>query len=138
MDFVLGYLKKMIEKYHYLEKCKKRVKEVMDVMNECLVFDQKMPWMEPYFSLGGEDHPAEFVIMPSGDHWKLRGVPPSYQRRMEVRRPLPEMWAGKLGEDLQRETKIEGAEFCHKGRFISVWKTKKDAMKALKIVLGKA
>jgi uncharacterized UPF0160 family protein len=55
---------------------------------------------------------------------------------MNVRRPLPEHWAGKLGEDLKKETGIEGAIFCHKGRFTSVWETKQDALRALKHVLG--
>ncbi len=131
----MRYLKQMIEKYHYLEKCKETVAEVMGVMHECLIFDKKLPWLEPFFSLGGESHPAEFVIMPSGDHWKLRGVPPTYEKRMNVRRPLPENWAGKINDDLKKETKIEGAIFCHKGRFISVWETKEDALKALKHTL---
>ena len=137
VDFVLDYLKRMIHKYHYLEKCKERVQEVMNIMDECLIFEEKMAWLEPFFALGGESHSAEFVIMPSGDHWKLRGVPPTYEKRMEVRKPLPEKWAGKINKDLQVETGIDGAIFCHKGRFISVWETKEDALKALKFVLGK-
>lgn len=136
VDFVLEYLEASIAKYKYLEKCKETVSQVMHVMKECLIFDQKMSWLEPFFALDGEKHPAEFVIMPSGNQWKLRGVPPSYEKRMEVRRPLPESWAGKMGEELRKESNIEGAVFCHKGRFISVWKTKEDALKALKHVLG--
>ncbi|MCH9621550.1 MAG: hypothetical protein S4CHLAM20_09720 [Chlamydiia bacterium] len=136
VDFVFVFLQKMIKKFDYLENCKEMVSQVMHVMKECLIFDKKMPWLEPFFALGGEEHPAEFVIMPSGSHWKLRGVPPSYEKRMEVRKPLPESWAGKINDDLKKESKIDGAIFCHKGRFISVWKTKEDALKALKHVLG--
>ena len=136
VDFVFGYLTRMVKKYYYLEKCKERVEEVMDAMGECLIFEEKLPWLEPFFSLGGEKHAAEFVIMPSGDHWKLRGVPPTYEKRMQVRKPLPLAWAGKINNDLKEETGIEGAIFCHKGRFISVWETKEAALKALKFVLG--
>jgi len=32
-------------------------------------------------------------------------------------------------------THIDGAVFCHKGRFISIWETKEDAMKALNQIL---
>ena len=136
VDFVMSYLDRMIKKYHYLEKCKETVSEVMKSMGECLIFDKKIPWIESFFSLGGEQHPAEFVIMPSdNDNWKLRGVPPSYDKRMDVRKPLPKNWAGKINEELKEETKIPGAIFCHKGRFISVWETKEDALKALKRVL---
>ncbi len=135
VDFVLDYINKMMKKFNYLEKCKATVSEVMKLMHECLIFDKQMPWLEPFFSLGGETHPAEFVIMPSGDHWKLRGVPPTYEKRMQVRRPLPDNWAGKINHELKVETGIEGAIFCHKGKFISIWRTKEDALKALKYVL---
>jgi uncharacterized UPF0160 family protein len=68
--------------------------------------------------------------MPSGNHWKLRGIPPTYQDRMRVRSPLPAAWAGLLEKELKEITQIKGAIFCHKGLFISVWQTKEDAIKA--------
>ncbi len=68
--------------------------------------------------------------MPSGKYWKLRGIPPNAEDKMKVRQPLPEEWAGLLEEDLKKITGIPGALFCHKGRFISVWKTKSDALNA--------
>ena len=80
-------------------------------------------------------HPAVFVIMPSGKHWKLRGIPPSPRDRMSVRYPLPLAWAGLIEQELVEQTGISGAVFCHKGRFISIWKTKEDAFKALNLVL---
>ncbi len=136
LDFVLDHLERIMNKFDYMASCKTKIKEVMDTMTECLVFEKPMPWLESFFELGGEKHPAEFVIMPTGDHWKLRGIPPSYEKRMEVRRPLPEKWAGRLGRDLEEISGIDGAIFCHKGRFISVWNTKEDAIKALKLALG--
>jgi uncharacterized UPF0160 family protein len=135
LDFVLGHLDRLIRRYEYMEKCGKVVIDLMKQMNECLVFDRAMPWMEVFFENGGEAHGAEFVIMPSGGQWKLRGIPPSYDRRMEVRKALPKDWAGLLGEDLVKKTGISGAVFCHKGRFISIWKTKEDAIRALKYTL---
>lgn len=137
LDFVLSHLGRMVRKFEYIEKCSEFVIRVMKEMDECLIFDRGMPWLEAFFENGGESHRAEFVIMPAGDQWKLRGIPPSYDRRMEVRRPLPAEWAGLLGEELQKKSQIEGAVFCHKGRFISIWKTKEDALRALKHILGK-
>ena len=75
------------------------------------------------------------MIMPTGKHWKLRGIPPSYEKRMEVRFPLPEKWAGLEGAPLKKVSGIPGAIFCHKGQFISIWETKEDAMQALEITL---
>ncbi|MBM3193315.1 MAG: MYG1 family protein [Chlamydiae bacterium] len=135
LEFVLGHLARVEKKFFYMQKCKEKVRSVMEVMQECLIFEKAMPWLEAFFELGGENHPAEFVIMPSGKHWKLRCVPPSFQKQMDVRRPLPLEWAGLLKEDLRKTSGIPGAIFCHKGRFISVWETKEDALKALKMVL---
>lgn len=136
VDFTLSFISHLEKKFQYLQQCKGKVSEVMELMNECLIFDQKLPWMEPFFSLGGTQHPAEFVIMPAGEHWKLRGIPPSQDKKKEVRKELPKSWAGKMGEDLAKESNIKGAVFCHKGLFISVWETKADALKALKYTLG--
>jgi uncharacterized UPF0160 family protein len=137
LEFVRGHLARIEKKFLYMQKCKETVRVIMEQMKECLVFEKAMPWLEAFFELGGKDHPAEFIIMPSGNHWKLRGVPPSFEKQMDVRRPLPLEWAGLLQEDLRKETGIDGAIFCHKGRFISVWKTKEDAIRALKMVLSK-
>jgi uncharacterized UPF0160 family protein len=51
--------------------------------------------------------------------------------------PLPESWAGLMDEELKKASGISGAIFCHKGRFISVWETKDDALKALNLILRK-
>ncbi len=59
--------------------------------------------------------------MPSGGHWKLRGIPPNSEEKMKVRLPLPLEWAGLLDEDLKSASGISGAIFCHKGRFISLF-----------------
>ena len=88
------------------------------------------------FLLGGQQHPARFVMMPNAQGWKLRGIPPNHEEEMSVRHPLPEEWAGLLDEELQKVSGIPGAIFCHKGRFISIWKTKEDAEKALNYTLN--
>ena len=76
--------------------------------------------------------------MPSGSHWKLRGIPPNIDDRMNVRLQLPKEWAGLLETDLKEKSQIPGAVFCHKGRFISVWETQKDAIKALEYTLAQS
>lgn len=135
LDFSLGHLGRMRERYHYIQSSRDKVEAAMIKDKDCLHFDASMPWMDSFFELGGEDHSANFVIMPSGDHWKLRGIPPKMSQKMKVRFPLPAEWAGLLGDELKSATGIPGAIFCHKGRFISVWETKEDAEKALELVL---
>lgn len=135
VQFALSHLKRLKERYQYALSCRQIVAQVMEKQEPCLVFDKGIPWLESFFELGGANHPAKFVIMPSGKHWKLRAIPPSLSNRMDVRFPLPLEWAGLLDEELKKVSGIDGAIFCHKGRFISVWETKEDALKALNYTL---
>ena len=137
VHFTLGHLQRLLDRFNYVEQCKQKVVETMAMGQKYLDFEESLPWMDAFFENGGDHHPALFVIMPSGDHWKLRGIPPSSSDRMKVRVPLPQSWAGLLDENLKKESGIPGAIFCHKGRFISVWETKEDALAALKIIMGK-
>ncbi|NGX42233.1 MAG: hypothetical protein K940chlam7_00510 [Chlamydiae bacterium] len=137
LHFSFEHLKRLWARYRYIQSFREIVEKAMNENNECLMFDQSIPWIEPFFELGGVDHPAKFVIVPSGDYWNLRGIPPNCQDRMSVRLPLPEAWAGLLEDDLRRVSGIPGAVFCHKGRFISVWETCEDALKALEYTLKK-
>jgi uncharacterized UPF0160 family protein len=136
--FAKGHLERLWQRYKFIQSCQQIVAESMTKGKECLMFDKSIPWLEIFFEMGGINHPAKFVIMPSGKHWKLRGIPPSYEERMKVRFPLPQEWAGLLDEELKKVSGIEGAIFCHKGRFISVWETREDAIKALNYTLQRA
>lgn len=135
-SFAVGHIRRLWQRYQYNHSCREIVASAMAEYRDCLIFEKAIPWMDAFFELDGDRHPARFVIMPSGKCWKLRGIPPTSDDKMKVRQPLPEDWAGHLDEDLQKITGIQGALFCHKGRFISVWKTKEDAMLALDKVLN--
>lgn len=135
VDFVYGHLSRIRERFQYVIDCREIVRKAMEGSDRVLIFEKPIPWIDSFFELGGELHSAEFIVMPSGSHWKLRGIPPNLQERLKVRRPLPERWAGLLEDDLKRVSQIPGAVFCHKGRFISIWETKEDALKALHIAM---
>ncbi len=135
LDFVLGHLQRLLERFNYIRECRQKVADAMAEKKKFLLFEEPMPWIDNFFDLGGEAHPALFVVMPSGGHWKLRAIPPNNEDRMNMRMPLPETWAGLQDIELKKATKISGAIFCHKGKFISVWETKEDALKALDVVL---
>jgi uncharacterized UPF0160 family protein len=134
-DFALKHLQRLMERYRYVQSCREIVAQAMAKKTDYLLFDQSLPWMDLFFEMGGSAHPAKFVIMPFEQHWKLRGIPPSPEEKMKVRQPLPQEWAGLLDKNLKQVSGIEGAVFCHKGRFISVWETKEDAMRALEYIL---
>ncbi|NGX44152.1 MAG: hypothetical protein K1060chlam3_00316 [Candidatus Anoxychlamydiales bacterium] len=138
VEFSFGHLKRMQERFFYSKKCSHKVKKAMESNKKYLLFEESIPWLDAFFELGGEAHKALFVVMPTQSHYKLRAIPPDTNSRMKVRFPLPLEWAGLHDKDLQKVSKIDGAIFCHKGRFISIWKTKEDAIKALKYVFKKA
>ncbi len=135
--FAVGHLDRLRKRHSYTIACRATVKKAMIHGSNALIFEQSIPWLENFFDLGGDLHPAKFVIMPSGNHWKLRGIPPSLAERMQIRQALPEEWAGMRDEELTRISGITGAIFCHKGRFISIWETKEAAIKALNLILSK-
>ena len=135
VSFAKGHLERMLQRYHYVQSCRQQVLEAMQSGKEVLIFSQTIPWIDIFFELGGAQHPAKFVVMPAGSHWKLRGIPPTIEEKMKVRHPLPKEWAGLLSDELKKVSGISGAVFCHKGRFISVWETCEDALKALDEIL---
>ena len=137
LAFSKGLLERIWNRYQYTQSCRQIVAEAMTRPMEYLMFDRNIPWLEIFFELEGEHHPALFVIMPSDGHWKLRGIPPAYDKRMQVRLPLPQEWAGLSDEDFKKASGIKGAIFCHKGRFISVWEKREDAIKAVEMILSK-
>lgn len=137
LSFAIDHVARMWRRYLYTHSCQEVVAEAMKNGKTFLLFDRSIPWLDIFFEMEGARHPATFVVMPSGQHWKLRGIPPTLEEKMKVRHPLPQEWAGLSGEDLKKISGIEGAIFCHKGRFISVWETKQDALKALHQITSK-
>ncbi len=138
LHFAKGHLQRLFNRYQYIQSCRSIMEAEMKKNQKALIFDKGIPWLQLFFDMGGESHPAKFVIMPSGLHWNLRCIPPSYEDRMSVRIPMPEEWAGLLEGDFKKVCSVPGGIFCHKGRFISVWETKEAALKALEYVLSHA
>ncbi len=134
LDFTVGHIQRLFQRHSYVQSSRSAVLEAMKNEGKVLVFDEPLPWIDAFFEEGGLQHPAEFIVMPAGEHWKLRAIPPSLEERMQVRKPLPQEWAGLMEKQLVEKTGIDGAVFCHKGRFISVWKTKDDVKKALELI----
>lgn len=135
LNFTSGHLERLWKRFHFRQDSRNEVLEVMGTSDTCLIFDNLLPWQENFFALGGNSHPASFVVMPVRGHWKLRGIPPNSQNLLKVRIPLPEEWAGLLDVELEKISGIKGAIFCHKGRFISIWETKKAALEALDYIM---
>ena len=115
VHFVHNFLQKLLQRLRYMQSCRNTVLKAMENKERCLIFNENIPWIESFFELGGVNHPALFVIMPSSqNHWKLRGIPPNYEERMKVRLHQPKEWAGLSNEELKKVSGIPGAVFCHR------------------------
>ena len=96
-----------------------------------IFLDAYHSWKKPYFANGGASHPTEFVLFPGTDgSWRIVAIPPQYGDFAQ-KRSLPEAWAGLTDAELEAVVGIEGAVFCHKNRFIAVFKTREGALQAL-------
>jgi uncharacterized UPF0160 family protein len=77
-----------------------------------------------------------FVVYPSENgKWGLKGIKvakDSYVRR----KFLPESWAGKRDDELEKVTGVSGSVFCHTGRFIAIANSKEGILKMAEIALN--
>ncbi|HBD25095.1 MAG: hypothetical protein A2566_02330 [Candidatus Zambryskibacteria bacterium RIFOXYD1_FULL_40_13] len=77
-----------------------------------------------------------FVIFPKEKGtWILKTIRDNRETFVS-RKNLPESWAGKTGEELEKITGVSGAVFCHNGRFIAVAKTKEAILQLAHIALN--
>jgi len=86
-----------------------------------------MPWHDAFFT---KERNKKFVIFQSGpEDWRVQCIPPSMEESFKQRCPLAENWAGLRNEELEMTSRIPGANFVHKGRFIGGAKTREAAIK---------
>lgn len=68
-----------------------------------------------------------FVVHPRDNDWCLTGIRKA-DEGFELRADLPATWAGLTGRELEAACGVEGASFCHNGRFIAAAKTREAAL----------
>ena len=133
LELARGHIQRLLQRQKLVSQSRDLVRQAMACGKHYLVLDQSIPWIENFFSLSGQRHPACFVIMPSGEHWKLRGIPRFADQKMDLRMPLPSQWAGRMNADLQAITGIPGALFCHKRALYIGLEDKRGCHKRLRI-----
>lgn len=97
-----------------------------------IVFEHKYPWRRFLLEYG---EPI-YVVIPKSNKWNVYGVQKEKDSH-EIRKQLPESWAGLRDEELVKITGVEDATFCHNGRFLVVAKSKEGAMLLAKKALEK-
>ena len=131
-----------LERYRGNERADKRVEEILKQHQKEIAFGKKpadekqilvLPDYVPCQKYLSETDIA-FVIFPSN-----RGgyciQPQKREYSLNYKCSFPESWLGLEGKELQTETGLNSANFCHKGGFIMTTDHLDDAISACKISL---
>ena len=119
-------------------KAKKRIDKLIEESeNGILVLDLHMPWEDAiYYSKVEKAKDILYVVFPSRrGGYNVQAVP-VFPRSFEVRKKLPEAWAGLRNKELQDVTGIESATFCHNARFLGVCEQLEDAIKMANLAIN--
>lgn len=94
-----------------------------------------MPF-RPAIMKAGADH-LLFVVHPREKDWCLTGIRRA-EEGFELRADLPMAWAGLTNGDLEAACGVEGASFCHNGRFIAAARTREAALAMAELAVREA
>lgn len=138
MDLV-GFFRKILERE--LERSVHRLEMVEIIKDAYQAAEDKQIIEVPYHVTIATlnhvllPHPEVlYIICRSNKRWKVLAMRKD-ACSFENRKPLPESWAGLRDEALVKETGVEGAVFCHNGRFLCAVETKEEAHQLARIAL---
>lgn len=94
-----------------------------------------MPFRSAVIKAGADQ--LLFVVHPREKDWCLTGIRRA-EEGFELRADLPSAWAGLTNHDLEVVSGVEGATFCHNGRFIAAAKTREAALAMAEIAVAEA
>ncbi|ULJ72197.1 MYG1 family protein [Rhizobium gallicum] len=94
-----------------------------------------MPF-RPAIMKAGADH-LLFVVHPREKDWCLTTIRRA-DEGFEVRADLPAAWAGLTDRDLEAACGVEGASFCHNGRFVAAAKTREAVLAMAELAVSEA
>ena len=97
-----------------------------------IVLEKYTPWKKTVHALSEQ---ALYMVYPSqSGQWMIQTVPVE-PGSFEDRKSLPKPWAGLSDAELQAETGIEDAMFCHNGLFIAGTASFESTMKMAELAL---
>lgn len=103
--------------------------------NRVLELPQGMPFRSAVIK-SGADH-LLFVVHPRDKDWCLTGIRRA-DEGFELRADLPAAWAGLSNGDLEAACGVDGASFCHNGRFFAAAKTREAALAMAELAVNEA
>ncbi|HEY4509095.1 MAG TPA: MYG1 family protein [Candidatus Paceibacterota bacterium] len=97
-----------------------------------ILLNERYPWEEV---LSQFPLPLFVVYKNQQGQWSIKTIRDD-MFSYEPRKKLPESWAGKRMEELEKVTGVKDAVFCHNARFMAVAKTKEAVLKLAEIALN--
>ncbi|MBB3315739.1 uncharacterized UPF0160 family protein [Rhizobium sp. BK181] len=94
-----------------------------------------MPF-RPAIVKAGADH-LLLVVHPREKDWCVTGIRRG-DEGFELRADLPAAWAGLTNHDLEAVCGVEGATFCHNGRFVAAARTREAALAMAELAVQEA
>ncbi len=116
------------------EEAREEVEKAYEASSDkrLLILDKPYPYGEAV-----DNYPeCLYVISPrnSAEGWKVTAVKVS-SHSFERKRPFPESWAGKEAVELQEETGVSDAVFCHRDRFVAYAKSRDGVVRLAELAL---
>ncbi len=99
--------------------------------------NKEVVWLEEELSLGKNfsKYPKLlYLVKKKDDNWVIMAVSDNNKDK-RIRRKMPENWCGLKGEELEKETGVKGAIFCHRGGWIAAAKDRGSAEKLIEILM---
>lgn len=82
-----------------------------------------------------DDYPdVLYVIFPRGNTWRV-GATSKEKFSFDLKKPLPQPWAGLRDHELATVTGVSDAVFCHNGRFLAVAQSLEGAQQLAQLAL---
>lgn len=140
VDFALSILKREIAnaREHVAAEATVRAVIAQAADPRVLVFEHYTHWRDAVLR---EAPQALFVLYPVWpavrNQWSVQAVPKGFDS-FELRRQLPEAWAGKSGEELAAVTGVDDAVFCHAARFLVIAESKAGALRLAQLAMEAA
>ncbi len=129
VDFAYDYLTRVIEKARAKQEMKEYAVKLYEEADDKSVIVTDIGLSAGEFIDYGDVYALVSPHISGNGHWIVSLVPLE-SGSFEHKKYFPESWGGLRGEELEKESGIEGADFCHKALFIFGATTKEAALKA--------
>ncbi len=135
-EFARGILVRALHNFNEYEKAFQEAKKVYEEATDKEVLAFEKNYERPTWKRMSEFPEPLFVVYytAKNDQWKVEAVPVRPESQ-ESRRLAPDAWRGMRDEELQKETGVDSALFCHPSGFLFGAKTKKGALELAKKAL---